>query len=505
MNIKFLDLKKNYDSISEEVNLNIQKVLNKCNYIHGSEVTEFENNFASYIGTKHCIGVANCTDALEIAVHSLKLKENDEILVQGNTCMATCLAVVNNNLKLVITDCDEKTNIVDIESIKSKLTSKTKAIIVVHMYGIMPNMDEILEICEKHNIILIEDCAQASGAIWDNKRAGSFGKLSCFSFYPGKNLGAYGDGGAICTNDDELANNIRKYANLGTHIKYKYDIVGRNSRLDTFHATVLNTKLKYLDKWNEQRRHIADIYFSELKDIPDIILPVINDKCLAIYHLFVIKTKYRKQLKAHLDHYGIETLIHYPISITETDALKDFNLEPALNCINNSKQILSLPMYPELTNNEVLYICDKIKLFYSLQTVIPFESFNSLDKPGTLNALNNLPFEFDLRRCFFINNFDREDTNTLDTQTQIRGYHSHNNCRQFFIVMNGSVKLKTIFSKDNIKEYTINTGQAYLINYKTWIEFEILDQSTLICVLADKSLNVADSVYNFDAFLNTTY
>ena len=152
--------------------------------------------------------------------------------------------------------------------------------IVVHMYGIMPNMDLIVELCSKHNITLIEDCAQASGAIWDNKRAGSFGKLSCFSFYPGKNLGAYGDGGAICTNDDELSNYIRKYSNLGTRIKYKYDIVGRNSRLDTLHAAVLNTKLKYLDKWNEQRRHIADIYFSELKNIPDITLPVVDDKCL---------------------------------------------------------------------------------------------------------------------------------------------------------------------------------------------------------------------------------
>jgi dTDP-4-amino-4,6-dideoxygalactose transaminase len=228
----------------------------------GEEVSIFENNFANYIGTKHCIGVANGTDALEIAVQSLELPDNSEIIVQGNTYIASCLAVVNNKHKLVIADCDINTHMIDINDIKRKITPNTKALILVHLFGLVPNMDEIVELCNKHNVTLIEDCAQAHGAMWKNQRVGTFGKVSCFSFYPGKNLGAYGDGGGICTNDTQLNERIRRLANLGCKVKYYHDLIGRNSRLDTIQATILNTKLKYLDDNNTKRRENANKYIS---------------------------------------------------------------------------------------------------------------------------------------------------------------------------------------------------------------------------------------------------
>jgi dTDP-4-amino-4,6-dideoxygalactose transaminase len=213
MDIKFLDLKKNYLSIKDEMEKEYNDLFDNCDFIHGNKVKIFENNFADYLNIKYFIGCANGTDALEIAVKSLELDKDDEIIVQGNTYIATCFGVINNNIKLVLCDIDQDTHMINIDSLKQKITQKTKAIIVVHLYGMMPNMDDIVKICFTNNIILIEDCAQAHGATWNNKKAGSFGKISCFSFYPGKNLGAYGDGGGIGTNDDLLNEKIRKISN----------------------------------------------------------------------------------------------------------------------------------------------------------------------------------------------------------------------------------------------------------------------------------------------------
>lgn len=195
MDIKFLDLKKNYLGIEDEIKKEFNDLFENCDFIHGNKVKIFESNFANYLGIKHFIGCANGTDALEIAVKSLYLEKDDEIIVQGNTYIATCFGVINNDIKLVLCEIELDTHMISIDNLKQKITPKTKAIIVVHLYGMMPNMDEIYNICEKQNITLIEDCAQAHGATWNGKKAGGFGKISCFSFYPGKNLGAYGDGG----------------------------------------------------------------------------------------------------------------------------------------------------------------------------------------------------------------------------------------------------------------------------------------------------------------------
>ena len=335
MNVPFLDLKKNYEKISNEINNEINNLFTKCDFILGEKVSIFENNFANYLGIKHFIGCANGTDALEIAIKALNLNENDEVIVQGNTYIATALGVLNNNIKLVLCDIDENTHMIDLEKLKNKINNNTKAIVIVHLYGLVPNMDEILQICNDNKLFLIEDCAQAQGALWKDKRVGSFGDVSCFSFYPGKNLGAYGDGGGIGTNNSELNNKIRKIMNLGCKIKYHHELIGRNSRLDTIQASFLNVKLKYLDECNELRRKNASIYIKNLKHIKDINLPIYDNNCTPVYHLFVIRTIYRDELKKYLEKKNITCLIHYPISLSETEALKDFKFNDLNNCIKN--------------------------------------------------------------------------------------------------------------------------------------------------------------------------
>lgn len=491
MNIKFLDLKKNYDTISEEVNANIQSVLNKCNYIHGAEVTEFENNFANYIGTKHCIGVANGTDALEIAIQSLDLEPDAEIIVQGNTYIASCLGVVSNKHTLVVCDCDKDTHLIDINDFKNKITSKTRAIVLVHLFGIVPNMDEILKICNEKNIILIEDCAQSHGAKWNNKTTGSFGKISCFSFYPGKNLGAYGDGGAICTDDDILNVKIRKLANLGCKIKYYHELIGKNSRLDTIHATILNTKLKYLEENNEKRRKNAELYRKYLSSLDKIQLPIFDDKCTPVYHLYVIKTQYRDELKNYLLENSIECNIHYPISITEVDAFKGLGLGKASNAIQNSKEILSLPMYPELTEEQIKYISTKIHDFFNSKKIITFTSIITNEKPGMLHYINSI--NFDTKRIFYIDSFK---------SVGARGNHSNSNFNELFMVLSGSVEIKLTSKYGNTDTIILQSGQGYLIPKNNWIVYNIIDTNTIICVLVNKELDKSISEFNFDKFIN---
>jgi dTDP-4-amino-4,6-dideoxygalactose transaminase len=494
MHIKFLDLQANYLNIKDEVDNNIQNVLTKCNYIMGEEVTTFENNFAEYIGTKFCIGVANGTDALEIAVKSLDLPNDSEIIVQGNTYIASCLAVVSNNHKLVIADCDLNTHMIDINDIKRKITPNTKALILVHLFGLVPNMDEIIQLCNEHNIILIEDCAQAHGALWDNRKVGSFGTLSCFSFYPGKNLGAYGDGGAICTNNTTLNEKIRRIANLGCKVKYQHELIGRNSRLDTIQATILNTKLKYLDMNNEKRRCVANKYISLLSDINDITLPIIENNSLPVFHLFVIKTSYRNELKEFLLENDIECGIHYPVSITETDAFSNLDLIKAINCITNSKHVLSLPIYPELTFEQVKYISDKIHTFYRRKEIYKFNTIITENKIGELHFIND--YDFHVKRLFYINNCIINNTDNK------RGLHVNLNFNEFFIVLKGSVNLKLIDKKNNYIVKYLQSNEAYYIPKKVWIEFEILDMNTIIFILCDREYESSKSIDNFEEFLS---
>jgi dTDP-4-amino-4,6-dideoxygalactose transaminase len=366
--IKFLDLKNEITNLEIPMKEKINEIcFNKMNFISGEDVNIFESEFSKYIGTKYCIGVANGTDALEIAVKVLNLNKDDEIITQANTYVSTCLGISNNDLSLKIVDINKNTYQMDLDILEKSITSKTKAIIIVHLTGSCCNMDRLMEIVKKNNLILIEDCAQSHGATYNDKKLGTFGLISTFSFYPGKNLGAFGDAGGICTNDDEIYNTIKMYKNNGCIIKYKHEIIGRNSRLDTLQAAILSIKLNNLDCNNSKRRENAEYYNYLLKDIQQINIPKIEEQCIPVYHLYIITTDYRDQLQNYLKEKNIETGIHYPISIYELECYKDKlnSSEYPNNAISNSKKILSLPMYPGLPKTHIEYVCETIKTFFT--------------------------------------------------------------------------------------------------------------------------------------------
>ena len=494
MNVNFVDLKRNYESIKDEIHDEFISLFDKCDFINGKKVTQFEENFAKFLGIKHFIGCANGTDALEIAVNCLDLNSDDEIIVQGNTYLATCLGVLNNNIKLVLCDIVQDTHMIDIESLEKKITPKTKAIIVVHLYGLMPNMDKIMDICKSNNLYLIEDCAQAHGALWNDKRAGSFGDLSCFSFYPGKNLGAYGDGGGIGTNNDIFNEKVRKISNIGCKIKYHHELIGRNSRLDTIQASFLDVKLKNLDTWNQLRRTDASIYSKKLSEIGDIKLPVVLPECTPVFHLYVIRTQHRDNLKKFLDEKKIQCLIHYPISVAETEALKQFNydLDDVKNCIVNSNEILSLPMFPELEIHEMEYICESIKEFFKVNNHLKIKDIITEKKPGILHCINNLNFE--TKRLFYINNFNNLNENNK------RGFHANLNFNELIIIIEGSIRVTLTDKCSNTETRIVNKDTLYYIPKLKWIEYEILDNNTIMLCLVDKDINESISISDFEEF-----
>jgi dTDP-4-amino-4,6-dideoxygalactose transaminase len=494
MDIKFVDLKKNYLNIKDEIHNKFNSLFDNCDFINGKSVREFEEHFANYLNIKHFIGCANGTDALEIAVNVLDLNENDEIIVQGNTYIATCLGPLNNNIKLVLCDIEQDTQMIDLEKLERKITEKTKAVIVVHLYGLMPDMDKVMNICEKYNLILIEDCAQAHGAEWKGKKAGTFGQLSCFSFYPGKNLGAYGDAGGIATNSDDFNEKMRMYINIGCKIKYEHELIGRNSRIDTLQASFLDVKLNYLDTWNNIRRQEAKIYSNNLKNIGDIQLPVVIDGCTPVFHLYVIRTKYRDELKKYMDSKGVPCLIHYPISIAETKAMKKYNfdLDDVKNCILNSKEILSLPMHPDLEIHEINYICDNIKKFFMEKNLLKIKDIETTSKDGILHCVNNIIF--DTQRFFYIDSFKNNNF--------VRGLHANINFNELMIIINGTVNIKLIDQHKIEETRVLNKGDIFYISQMKWIEFEALSEDTVIFCLTDKNINDSISIHNFDDFIN---
>lgn len=358
--IKFLDL---HDHIHhEEINNEIHNVIESSSFINGPSVRKFEYNFSEFIGVKYTVGVGNGTDAIELALTSLDLPKESEIIVQGNTYVATCQSVLRCNLELILCDVNTDTFQINISDLEKKITSKTRVLILVHLYGIVCNMDAIYDICNKNGIILIEDCAQSHGASYKGKITGSFGKISCFSFYPGKNLGAYGDAGAVCTNDETIYNKLLYLRNNGSINKYEHDFIGRNSRLDSIHAAVLNIKLTYLCEDNEKRRILAKIYDKELLNV--VKTPQIICESVPVYHLYVVVTEKRDELQKYLRENDIETIIHYPIPISELKAFKHLCFK-TINCENLSKKIISLPMYPNMLSSDVYKICATIKNFFS--------------------------------------------------------------------------------------------------------------------------------------------
>lgn len=364
--VKFLDLKKQYEGIKDEVNTAIENVINESAFIGGKYVAQFEKEFAKYQEAKYCIGVGNGTDALEIAIESLNLRIGSEIIVPANSFVASSEAVTRSGHKVVFCDCDMDNYTISIPSLKSKITKNTSAIIAVHLYGHPCDMDKILEISINNNIKVIEDCAQAHGATYKGKKVGSIGNIGTFSFYPGKNLGAFGDGGAITTNNEKLATQCKMISNHGRIEKYNHEFEGRNSRLDGLQAAILSIKLKYLNQWTKSRIQVAEYYIEELNSIDQLFLPKREEWATQVYHLFVIRTKKRDELQEYLKKYNIPTGVHYPIALPKLKAYEYLNKQNELFFANTSdNQLLSLPIGEHLKEPELIQIVNTIKKFYS--------------------------------------------------------------------------------------------------------------------------------------------
>ena len=363
--VKFLDLKSQYYSIKSEIDKAIQNVIENSTFIGGEHVAQFETNFSNYVGTDYCIGVGNGTDALEISIEALDMPIGSEIIVPANSFIASSEAVTRSGHRVVFVDIDTESYVISIEDLKKRITPKTKAIMAVHLYGHPCDMDELAKIAKEYNLYIIEDCAQAHGAEYKGKRVGGIGDIATFSFYPGKNLGAYGDGGAIMTNNLELSTQCRKIANHGRTAKYDHDFEGRNSRLDSLQAAILNVKLKYLDGWIDKRIQVADKYLLELDGVEDITLPVKQDWAKQAYHLFVIRTNKRNELQLYLTENNIQTGIHYPISLPKLkayDYLGQANEQMLANSSDTS--LLSLPIGEHLSKEDVERVIFAIKQFF---------------------------------------------------------------------------------------------------------------------------------------------
>ncbi|MAF80313.1 erythromycin biosynthesis sensory transduction protein eryC1 [bacterium] len=367
--IPLVDLRAQYQTIKEEIDQAIQGAIHNSAFIGGKCVELFENKFADYMGIKHCIGVGNGTDAIWITLKCLGIKEEDEVIVPANSFMATAEAVTMAGGRPIFIDCNEYFNI-DTKKIKEAITPRTKAIVPVHLYGQPANMDEIGIIAKKHNLYVVEDAAQAHGAEYapseargregKGEKVGSSGICATFSFYPAKNLGAYGDGGAIVTNDDELAEKIRMFANHGRKSKYDHEFEGTNSRLDSLQAAILDVKLKHLDSWIEKKTTIAKRYDEKLKDAVSI--PKVLPNVKHAYHLYVIQTDRRDVLKEKLEKAGVETGIHYPTPLPFLGAYKKLNhkKEDFPEAWKMKDKILSIPIYPELTEKQIAHIIENM-------------------------------------------------------------------------------------------------------------------------------------------------
>jgi|WetSurMetagenome_2_1015567.scaffolds.fasta_scaffold01812_5 dTDP-4-amino-4,6-dideoxygalactose transaminase len=361
--IPFVDLHSQYISIKGEIDKAIEDCIEESNFIKGKAVSDFEEAFSGYLGAKYCLGCGNGTDALEIILKSLNVGQGDEVLVPAISWISTAEAVNNVGAEPVFVDILPDTYTIDPNRIEERVTKKTKAIIPVHLYGCPAEMHDITDISEKHNISIVEDCAQAHGAEYFDKKVGTFGIASAFSFFPSKNLGAFGDGGAIVTNNSELQEIARKISNHGQFkTKHEHTLIGRNSRLDSMQASILNSKLSYLDRWNLMRNHVALLYKKRLSADDRIILPDIPLNSKHAFHLFVIKCKRRDDMIKLLDEKKISWAVHYPKPLPFLEAYKYKKHLPSEFPVAQqiTKEILSLPIYPELTESQINIICDQI-------------------------------------------------------------------------------------------------------------------------------------------------
>jgi dTDP-4-amino-4,6-dideoxygalactose transaminase len=361
MIIPFIDLKAQYQSIKAEVDAAIQRVLDNTSFILGREVEAFEAAFAEYVGAKFCVGLSNGTAAVQLAATACGLAAGDEVLVPANTFFATAEGVSTAGATPVFVDADPVSYNIDVHRLEAAITDRTRAIMPVHLYGQAADLDPIFELADKHGLLVIEDAAQAHGSEHKGRRVGALGRAGCFSFYPGKNLGAYGEGGAVVTNDEEVARKVRLLRDHGSERKYHHEIVGYNFRLEGMQGAVLSVKLKYLDRWNDLRREHAARYDELLKE-SGLRLPREMDYARHVYHLYVVQTDERDALQTSLNEAGVQTGIHYPIPI---------HLQPAYASMGHkagdfpeaesqARRVLSLPMFPELTDEQMASVAKVI-------------------------------------------------------------------------------------------------------------------------------------------------
>ena len=367
MNVPFVDLKSQYASIRTEIDRAISQVLDETSFVGGRFLEGFEKSFAGFCAAKHCVGVGNGTDAIFLTLKALGIGTGDEVITAANSFIATSEAVTMAGARVVFADIDPSTFNLDVSKLEDKVTSRTRAIIPVHLYGQPAEMNSVMEIAKKHGLRVIEDAAQAHGALYQGRKVGTLGDAACFSFYPGKNLGAYGDGGAIITDDEQIALKARMFANHGRVAKYDHEFEGVNSRLDSLQAAILSTKLVHLEEWTERRRANARFYAEHLRD-SGLVTPEEMDGVRAVYHLYVVRVDSQKRsaLQDHLKSRGIGTGIHYPIALPNLKAYRylghsGYDFPEATRA---SQEILSLPMFPELTEEQVVYVRDAIREFH---------------------------------------------------------------------------------------------------------------------------------------------
>ena len=377
--IPLVDLQTQSQAIKQEVLDRIGEVIDSAGYILGQQVADFEDAFAKYCGADHAVGLANGTDALHMALRALEIGEGDEVITAGNSFAATALAIVYSGATPVFVDISADDYNMDASLIESAITEKTKAIIPVHLYGQPARMDQICEIARTHNLRIVEDSAQGHGGELGGKRCGSFGDIGCFSFYPGKNLGAFGDGGAAVTNDPELAEKLRLLRNYGQVTKNRHDMLGFNCRLDTVQAAVLLTKMQYIEDWTENRRQVAQWYREELADV-DVILPHAHDDSRHVYHLFVIRTPDRDGMIDALAKENIFCGIHYPFPLNTAGPFRDARTVPMglPICSQVAQQIVSLPMYPEMTRDQVVRVAGAVSKFIAQKKPAHREPVNGI-------------------------------------------------------------------------------------------------------------------------------
>lgn len=365
MKVPFYDMTRQYRAMQSKIDSVVHRVFERAWFVLGEEVQRFEEEFARYLGAAHGVGVGSGTEALHLALLACGVEPGDEVITVPNTAVPTICAITFANAVPMLVDIDPETFTIDVSKIEAAITTRTKAILPVHLYGQPTDMSVILKMAQRHKIKVIEDACQAHGTLFGNRKVGTFGDVGCFSFYPSKNLGAYGDGGFVCTNDADIADRLRLLRNYGQRRRYYHKIKGFNSRLDEVQAAILRTKLPCLDAVNQRRQQIA-LYYDELLQGTPVTTPRRAKYGTHVFHLYVIRAPRRDALKSYLADQKIETMIHYPIPVHLQEAYRDLNIidEVLPEAEKAAKEIVSLPLYPEITDDEIETVAMNIQKFY---------------------------------------------------------------------------------------------------------------------------------------------